>query len=314
MEEKIIKEYLKGKSISSLLFDYPTYNRRQITKILKDNGVTIRGGRKKKMLSDEQITEIKKMIDDGAFLIEIASYCKLSKETMRIRLNDLGLKIKNTNRINRHIKSNYFSVIDAPEKAYWLGFLYTDGAVDHYRATGRIRLQLQEQDKEILEQFKKDLGIESKIIYNTRPNSTCCSVEFTDEQIFNDLAKYDIIPNKTYKIDHIPYKAIPKEYLKDFVLGLFDGDGGLSLNTNAPNDVTLSYTAYYETEVKDFQFLINSLANIQKDLKNYYTEAWRTQWRGRLQVLKILDILYKDSPRYLKRKYAKYITLKNSLK
>lgn len=314
MEEKIIKEYLKGKSISSLLFDYPTYNRRQITKILKDNGVTIRGGRKKKMLSDEQITEIKKMIDDGAFLIEIASYCKLSKETMRIRLNDLGLKIKNTNRINRHIKSNYFSVIDAPEKAYWLGFLYTDGAVDHYRATGRIRLQLQEQDKEILEQFKKDLGIESKIIYDTRPNSTCCSVEFTDEQIFNDLAKYDIIPNKTYKIDHIPYKAIPKEYLKDFVLGLFDGDGGLSLNANAPNDVTLSYTAYYETEVKDFQFLINSLANIQKDLKNYYTGAWRTQWRGRLQVLKILDILYKDSPRYLKRKYDKYITLKNSLK
>lgn len=28
MEEKIIKEYLEGKSISSLLFDYPTYKQK----------------------------------------------------------------------------------------------------------------------------------------------------------------------------------------------------------------------------------------------------------------------------------------------
>ena len=152
------------------------------------------------------------MIEDGALLKEIANYCKLDRETMKMRLDDLGLKIKNTNRINKHIKSDYFSIIAAPEKAYWLGFLYTDGAVDHYRTTGRIRLQLQEQDREILEQFKEDLGVESKIIYDIRPNSTCCSIEFTDEQILSDLAKYNIVPNKTYKIDHIPYKTIPEQY------------------------------------------------------------------------------------------------------
>lgn len=36
--------------------------------------------------------------------------------------------------------------------------------------------------------------------------------------------------------------------------------------------------------------------------------------RGRLQVLKILDVLYSQSPRFLKRKYDKYIALKESLK
>lgn len=80
------------------------------------------------------------MIDNGAFLKEIASYFNLDKETVRNRLKELNLLITNTNRINRRIKSDYFSVIDCPEKAYWLGFLFTDGSVDHYRSTGRIRL------------------------------------------------------------------------------------------------------------------------------------------------------------------------------
>ena len=181
MEQKIVEEYNQGKSIAQLLRDYPNYNRRQINKILQANNITIRGGRKKKTLTEEQIKNIKQMIDDGAFLNEIAAYCNLNKETMKERLKDLNLTIKNTNRINRHIDSNYFSKIDSPEKAYWLGFLFTDGSVDHYHSTGRIRLQLQEQDLEILKQFKQDLKIDSKIIYDKRPNSTCCSVEFVDE-------------------------------------------------------------------------------------------------------------------------------------
>jgi hypothetical protein len=82
------------------------------------------------------------MIDDGAFLKDVAEYCNLDRETTRSILKQLGLEIKNTNRVNKHINSYYFSVIDTPEKAYWLGFLFTDGCVDHYKATGRIRLQL----------------------------------------------------------------------------------------------------------------------------------------------------------------------------
>lgn len=102
---------------------------------------------------------------------------------------------------------------------------------------------------EILEKFKEDLHIDSKIIYDKRPNSTCCSVEFVDEQIFNDLAKYGIIPNKTYTVDRIPYDKIPKEYLSAYTLGLFDGDGSLSCSQDYSTDVTLNYTAYHETEV-----------------------------------------------------------------
>lgn len=174
-------------------------------------------------------------------------------------------------------------------------------------------MQLQEKDIEILEKFKSDLGIESSIIYDKRKNSTCCSVEFTDEQIYNDLSKYNIVPRKTYIINHIPYELIPKKFLKSYALGLFDGDGCLSCSKNFSTDVTLSYTAYHKEEVEDFQKIINLVCNTDKYNKNFFTSAWHCQWRGRIQVLKILNILYKDNPRFLKRKHDLYLALKNSL-
>ena len=61
--------------------------------MLTDNGIVIRGGRKKKNLSEQQIETIKKMIQDGAFLKEIADYCSLDVETTKTRLQELNLKI-----------------------------------------------------------------------------------------------------------------------------------------------------------------------------------------------------------------------------
>ena len=42
--KNIIQEYQQGKSIAQLLRDYPSFNRRQITKLLEENQIPIRGG------------------------------------------------------------------------------------------------------------------------------------------------------------------------------------------------------------------------------------------------------------------------------
>lgn len=312
--QKIINEYIEGASIASLLRKYPNFTRTKINQLLFQNGITIRGGRKKKNLTEEQVIHIKEMIKQGKFLKDVAAYCKMDKGVVSKRLKELGVNIENRKRVNRNIKSDYFSIIDSPEKAYWLGFLYTDGSVDHYGSTGRIRLQLQVKDREILEKFKSDLNLGCKIIYDKRKNSKCCSVEFTDEQIYSDLQKYGIIPRKTYEVKEIPYKTIPQEYLTSYLLGLYDGDGGLTCSKDFSKDVAISYTAYYEQEVLDFQFLIDSLINKEKSNKHFFTTAWHVCWRGRLQVISILDELYNGQTRFLKRKYDKYISLKNSLK
>ena len=84
MEELIIQEYLDGNSITKILQKYPQYNRRAINKLFADNNIAIRGGRKKKTLTQEQIIQVKKMIDEGAFTEKnfnaaskaIANYCR----------------------------------------------------------------------------------------------------------------------------------------------------------------------------------------------------------------------------------------------
>lgn len=314
MEQKIIQEYLQGKSISQLSKEYPI-SYWKIQKILNKNNITIRGGRKKKTLSEDQMNQLKEDFQKGLPLTQIAKNIGFNVQVINRIIQENHLT-RTRNRINKNIKSNYFSTIDDPIKAYWLGFLFTDGTVDKYNENraGRIRLQLQEKDLEILEKYKEDLGLNSKIIYDYRSNSTCCSVEFVDDQIFNDLATYNIIPNKTYKCHHIPYELIPKKFLPAFALGLFDGDGSLSCSQDFSKDVTLNFTSYYESVVEDFQIIIDSLINKKEHSKNFYTSAWHTQWRGRSQVLSILDILYTNCPRYLNRKYQKYLQLKNSLK
>lgn len=312
--QELIQEYQNGKSISQLSRE-TEYTYCGIQKILRDNKIAIRGGRKKKALSPEQMIELRRLVEEeGKFLYELEDIFGFDKTTMKRICEENDIKRPNSNRVNRRLKDNYFSAIDSPEKAYWLGFLFTDGSVDQYKSAGRVRLQLQEADLEILEKFKEDLNIDSKIIYDTRPNSTCCSVEFSSETIFNDLARYGIIPQKTYKQERIPYENIPEEFLYAYILGLYDGDGGLSCSADFSKDVTVSFASYHESVARDFQYLIDHyVLHKEQSNKLIFTSAWHAQWRGRLQVLEILDKLYANCPRRLQRKYDKYIALKNSL-
>lgn len=313
LQAQIIKEYINGKSISKLQKEL-SLPYRNIQKILKENNISIRGGRKRKTLSDIQLKELKELFYNGVTYEKLSQYFNLDKETLHNIIQENNFIRKNNNRINKNIISDYFSNIDCPEKAYWIGLLYTDGSVDHYKTTGRIRLQLKNEDIEILEKLKQDLQLDCSIIYDKRIDHQCASIEFTDEQIFNDLSQFGIIPNKTYRSNHLIYDKIPNKFIPAYLLGLFDGDGCLTYPTDFSTDVTFGFTTYFETVAQDFQFLIDSLINKQVHNKIIFTNAWHVNWRGKKQVLEILDLLYKNSPRYLQRKYQKYLSLKNSLK
>jgi len=311
MEQKIIQEYLEGKSISFLSQHYNIpYGR--IQRLLKSNNVTIRGGRKLKVLSEEQKKQATDLFNEGIAIKTIAKTIGTDVTVLNRFIEEQGLT-RSKNRVNKRILDDYFSKIDSSEKAYWLGFLFTDGTVDENKGSKRIRLQLQQKDISILEKLKECLQLDSKIIYDKRPNSVCCSVEFVSEQIFNDLGNYGIVPNKTYVTKNIPYDKIPKEFLPAFALGLLDGDGSVQVAANDPTDVTVGFTSYYESVVKDFQMIVDSLIEKEDHSKLFFTSAWHTHWRGRQQVLKILDKLYSSCPLHLERKYENYLKIKESL-
>lgn len=316
IEQIIIEEYLNGASITKLSQKYPKFSYKKIQAILRNNNVTIRGGRKKVTLSDEELAQLKKDVEiENLLESQLQTKYKLSKETIKRIMYENDIKRPNKNKVNRKIQSNYFSIIDTPEKAYWIGFLFADGSVDAPQGNkqARIRISLQEQDKEILEKFQQELKLDSKLTYDKREGKHAYSLEFLDNQIYNDLQTYGIVPNKTYKIHNIPYDKIPKQFLPALALGLFDGDGCLTYSANFSTDVTFGFTTYYESIAIDYQNLINSFIQKENGGTRIFTSAWHVNWRGRLQVLKILDILYSNCSYHLDRKYQKYIALKNSL-
>lgn len=220
IEDYIIKEYINGKSISSIQRELKI-PRKRIESVLMKNNIEIRGGRKY-VLNNEIIT--RNIISDysaGFSLKELSVKYKKSQDTIKNMLIRYGVYIVNrkTKIVNKDMKEDYFSVIDSEEKAYFLGLIITDGSNDG----SRVRLFQHKRDRYILEKFSFEIGI--KNIYEDR---NICSVEAYSSKLAYDLKKYGVIKNKTKYLTQIPLEKIPKEYLHHFWRGYFDGDGCIS--------------------------------------------------------------------------------------
>ena len=309
LEKEIIDRYVSGESISSIYRSGVGKGYSSIQKLLLENDIPIRGGRKKIQLSEEQMSFFEtNYCSNLKTLDELSQTLKVDKGVLKRIIAEKHWVKCNNNKINKRIISNYFETIDTEEKAYWLGFLLTDGSVDN---KNRIRVQLQERDLEILEKFHSALQLDSKIIYDKREGKHCYSVEFADAKMCLDLAKYGIVPRKTYVTKHLPLNQIPQELQKHFIRGVYDGDGGLTYSADLSTDITFGFTSYSETMVQDFQAFIDNMIGKKEHNKNIYTSCWYSNWRGYNQVVNILDNLYEDATIYLDRKYKKYLVLKN---
>lgn len=58
------------------------------------------------------------------------------------------------NYLNYTINEDSFSKIDSPDKAYWLGAMYSDGYITKTKYTNKFGIAVAERDKNWLEKFK----------------------------------------------------------------------------------------------------------------------------------------------------------------
>lgn len=135
----------------------------------------------------------------------------------------------------------YFSNINTPEKAYWLGFIAADGNL--YRREGHqglISISINKRDIELLENFKKELNTSKPINIiqdKRRKNTVMATLQIISDKIFNDLLQKGIGIRKTFDLDlSYIFEKIPINFYSDFILGYFDGDGSIYI----PNDNTIS--------------------------------------------------------------------------
>lgn len=151
------------------------------------------------------------------------------------------------------IKYNFiediFSQIDTAEKAYWIGFLYADGPIGGESNT--IYLALKAEDKYHLLNFEKFLNMsESCLKYQKNTNSWHFVV--TREKTYQDLIKLGFTNNKSYDKTLNVWNNIPNNFKKDFLLGLWDGDGSFMITSENKQIAAL---------ISNNDILINEIAN-----------------------------------------------------
>lgn len=157
--------------------------------------------------------------------------CPISKVTNTWTKYGLKGKMK---RIYQIQNQDYFSVIDTPSKAYFLGFIASDGCIykrKTYNQQGILRFQIIKEDEKILQILKDELGTDIPLHHHS---GKYVSLEICCEQIYKDLNELGLHERKTYG-NAIP-NGISNEFFKYFIRGYFDGDGTISTNmTLNPN-------------------------------------------------------------------------------
>jgi hypothetical protein len=130
------------------------------------------------------------------------------------------------------LDESYFQHIDTEEKAYWLGFLASDGNI-HRNA---IRIEISSLDRDILELLAQSLGSNRPIVDQMRPLMKFNGKRGTGERSYSKfivqsklmrehLASHGLTANKTFTVR--PWQG-PPELMRHYWRGVFDGDGSIS--------------------------------------------------------------------------------------
>lgn len=124
----------------------------------------------------------------------------------------------------------FFSVIDTPSKAYWLGFFLADAWIitEKGEPTG-YAIALHERDREALEELQSELN-GTDMIRRTRPGSSMLQIKLTSSIAAQDLIQHGVVPRKS-KTAALP--LVSTDLRPHLLRGYFDGDGSISLRNNS---------------------------------------------------------------------------------
>lgn len=252
--------------------------------------------------------------------LDISSYVLI--KTFR----KFGYKTKTEYR-KSNIRNNFFTRIETEEQAYILGFYLADGSLS--KKYNRISFSVTKADEEILNFIKDNIAPHEKIRYSKErvtsqgyTSKPMAHLSFISTEIAEDLNKYGIGNNKTYKTD-IDISFIPENLMMHFIRGYFDGDGtvyagvaskkvnGKQYRVENCNWSIISHCECHLVQIKEYLENKHGIkSNIIKDGRgNFLVMINRKE-----HFIKFRDILYENAHYYLKRKKDKYMSYSIEMK
>lgn len=215
---------------------------------------------------------------------------------------------------NYYYNKDLFEVIDTEEKAYWLGFLYADGCINRYYKNEKLKsmsleIGLSIKDENHLKKFlyllQSNIEIkrkQSKInntIYESSKITVCC------KKMCNDLIKLGCTPKKSLTLTFPNEKQVPKELVKHFIRGYFDGDGCINKRKESNTlRIVIIGTYNFVNEIKNI-FIENKVLRSNPSISKK-GNAYQLTIHGVDNIKDIYNFMYKNATVYLDRKYIKF--------
>lgn len=340
----IKKLYIEEKKTMQEIQDITRINRKKISKILKEQGITSRY-----RISDSQLKTAVKMYKKGKTFTEIAKVIGCDRHCIATKLREYGtadsFKKELTDKEKNIIKEykagqdmkalaikynmNYKTVQElirsekierhtiAKCKCDINAFKVIDSEesaywlgflyADGYVNERGIELTLKAEDLEHIKKFKAFMKSEHKITY--KKESDAYRICITSQEIAQDLMDLGCVQCKSLILKFPTKEQVPKHLIHHFMRGYFDGDGCISANKEK---------RYYNLSVlgtKDFldeyeNILMKELKKEKRNKRTQNGQALGIQYGGRQQILKIYNFLYKDATVYLDRKIQKFAVLR----
>jgi len=191
----------------------------------------------------------------------------------------------------------------SPEMAYVLGLVITDGCISR---TGAVSLSM--NDLELLEKVKKTMGSAHKII-PSKHQKGLYYYHFSREKIAQDLEGLCVVPRKSLIVK---FPQVPRDYLPDFIRGVFDGDGSVFFDKRRQRFPLRS--KFVSSSIDFIEGLHGSLESLGMPKRTLYKRKTKNAWSyefvyAHKDTVKLFDLLYKNVQNglFLDRKYKVFL-------
>lgn len=301
IEQEIIKLYKEGLS-GKKIEEQTGVSASQVRRILKRNNVKARSNKTEDTLEKDIINKY----NQGVSSEQIAKDLNLSASTVCRILKRNGIDIKGATHFNRkyELKENFFNSIDTDEKAYFLGFLYSNGYLQSNRQS--IRFYIHKQDMEILLKFQS-LIFEDNYEFKYIEEGNYISLYIYSSVMYNDLIKHGCTLNKDF---NITLPMLQDNLMLPFLRGLYDGSGTIQHKLNSNNLLILiTGNLSFLQSIQQYIAKHNIIGCLCYTEQDGVTTSFVIN--NKEDVKKMLDLLYKDSILYLPQNYKKYTQVKD---
>lgn len=252
------------------------------------------------MLKDK-LEIVKILFESGKSCSKIAKELGYNEVSVMRLLNKHGY---DTSDWKYSVDETFFKKIDTEEKAYVLGWMYSDGNVRH---DGKWRISIAITDEEILLKIKDIIKYDGPLYYKSKEGNRKDQVELcvNRKRMTDDLINLGCVPAKSLILTLPTYEQIPENLFNHFIRGIFDGDGSVY------NGVTICGS--YDFTHQLAKILPCEITNIyQRYKKKDIRKSAHQLFIGRkLEITKFFNWLYKDATIYLERKKQQVDKLEN---